>query len=81
MTKVAGATPGLPSNMSVAAAMSAGLLSTNTLIATINGVPVRLAQPTVSALIGAGVLDPSWPASVLGFGINGVSGPSQYAGD
>jgi hypothetical protein len=77
MTKVAGAALSLPPNMSVAAAMSAGLLSTNTLIATVNGVAVGTANPTVSALIAAGVLDPSQPASVLGFSTNGP----EYGGD
>jgi hypothetical protein len=78
MTKVANAPLILPANFSVMAAQAQGLIPTNALVVTINGVAVSkgFACPTVTNLIGAGVLDPSLPASALGF-----AGGPQYGGD
>lgn len=76
MTKIANVAPQLPPNMSVAAAMSAGYLSANVLIASINGVSVTT-PASAHALIAAGVLDPSLPASALGFVTHGPN----YGGD
>jgi hypothetical protein len=76
MTKVANMAPSLPANFSIKGALAQGLLSNNTHVLTINGVAVSKSHPnpTVHYLIGAGVLDPSMPASVLG-----VSG--NFGGD
>jgi hypothetical protein len=63
------ALPGIPGNMSIMAARAAGLVPANAQVATINGVPVSksFANPTVTNLIAAGVLDPSLPGSALTF--------------
>lgn len=63
--------------MSIMAAMAAGLLPTNTQVVSINGVNVgkNFANATVKQLIALGVLDPSNPASVLGF-----AGGPQFGG-
>ena len=78
MTKVANAPLSLPSNFSVMAAQGAGLIPSNAQVVTINGVAVSkgIANPTVQILIGLGVLDPTLPASALGF-----AGGPQYGGD
>jgi hypothetical protein len=76
MTKTANAPLSLPSNFSIKGAQAQGLIPNNAQVATINGTPVSKAfpNPTVTNLIGAGVLDPSLPASALGF-------LGQYGGD
>jgi hypothetical protein len=76
MTKVANAPLSLPPNFSIKGAQAQGLIPSNAQVSTINGVAVSnsVANPTVSNLIGAGVLDPSLPASSLGFS-------GQYGGD
>jgi hypothetical protein len=78
MTKIANMPLSLPSNFSIMGAQAQGLIPTNAQVATINGVAVSkgFANPTVANLIGAGVLDPSQPASVLGF-----AGGPQFGGD
>ena len=60
---------GLPSNFSVKAAQAQGLIPSNAQVSTINGIAVSKSfpNPTVSNLIGAGLLDPTLPASALGF--------------
>lgn len=75
MTKIAGQTLTLPANFSIMAALAAGLLSNNTQVATINGVAVTKGS-TVASLMATGVLNPSLPASALGF-----AGGPQYGGD
>jgi hypothetical protein len=75
MTKTAGAALSLPANFSIAAALAQGLLSMNTQVVTVSGVAV-VKGSTVAALISTGVLNPSLPASALGF-----SGGPQYGGD
>ena len=77
MTKVSNVAPQLPPNMSISAAMSAGLLSNNTLIASVNSVGVRVSNPTLGSLISSGVVNPSQPCSLLGFGSPGPN----YGGD
>lgn len=78
MTKIANAALILPANFSIKGAQAQGLIPSNVLVATISGVAVSkgFACPTVTNLIAAGVLDPSLPASVLGF-----AGGPQYGGD
>ncbi len=78
MTKIANAPLILPANFSIKAAQAQGLIPSNVQVATINGVAVStgFANPTVTNLIGAGVLDPSQPASILGF-----AGGPEYGGD
>jgi hypothetical protein len=60
---------GLPANFSIKGAQAQGLIPSNAQVATINGVAVSKSfpNPTVTNLIGAGLLDPSLPASALGF--------------
>lgn len=78
MTKIAKAPLSLPSNFSIKGAQAQGLIPNNAQVVSINGVAVSksFANPTVTNLIGAGVLDPSLPASALGF-----AGGPQYGGD
>jgi hypothetical protein len=78
MTKVANRPLVLPANFSIKAAQAQGLIPNNVQVVSINGVAVSkgFANPTVTNLIGAGVLNPSLPASVLGF-----AGGPQYGGD
>ena len=66
MTNIIG---GLPANFSVKGAQAQGLIPSNAQVVTINGVTVSKSfpNPTVSNLIGAGLLDPTLPASALGF--------------
>ena len=68
MTKIANMAPSIPSNFTVHAALSQGLLSHNTHVVTINGAAVSksIASPTVAHLLSTGVLNPSMPASALG---------------
>ena len=75
MTKVANAPLILPANFSIAGALAQGFLSANTVVTTVNGVTVPNGS-TVAALMSVGVLNPSLPASALGF-----AGGPQYAGD
>ena len=75
MTKVAGQALTLPPNFSIAAAISAGLLSNNTQVVTINGAAVAKGS-TVATLMSTGVLTSSMPASALGF-----AGGPQFGGD
>jgi hypothetical protein len=65
-------------NFSIKGCQAQGLIPNNSQVATINGVAVSksFANPTVTNLIAAGVLDPSLPASALGF-----AGGPQYGGD
>jgi len=62
--------------MSIRAALNNGLLSHNAQVSTISGAPVSKTypNPSVGHLITAGLLDPSLPASALGFS-------GQYGGD
>jgi hypothetical protein len=78
VTKIANAALKLPANFSIKGAQAQGLIPNNVQVVTINGVAVSkgFANPTVTNLIGAGVLDPSLPASALGF-----AGGQQYGGD
>jgi hypothetical protein len=78
MTKVANAPLVLPANFSIKACQAQGMIPNNVLVSTINGVAVSksFANPTVANLIAAGVLDPTLPASALGF-----AGGPQYGGD
>lgn len=78
MTKIANMPLTLPANFSINGAQAQGLIPSNALVVSINGVAVSkgFPCPTVSNLIGAGVLDPSLPASSLGF-----AGGPQYGGD
>jgi hypothetical protein len=78
MTKVANAALILPANFSIKGAQAQGLIPNNVQVVTINGVAVSkaFANPTVTNLIAAGVLDPSLPATALGF-----SGGPQFGGD
>jgi hypothetical protein len=78
MTKIANAPLILPANFSVKACQAQGMIPSNAQVVSINGVAVSkgFANPTVTNLIGAGVLDPSLPASALGF-----AGGPQFGGD